>query len=128
MQIRKAVLVGFVAVLAGCASAGSAGGDGETEVSRNTITMEQLDAATQPNAYEVVRSLKPAWLRRRGPDSFRSQTSLLVVVDDGQFHQLGMLQSLRPGDLREIRYVDPRTAMMKYGDRANGGAILVYTR
>ena len=126
-QIHRAGLVAILAVLAGCASAGGADG-GEAETSRNVITTAQLDAATQPNAYEVIRSLNPQWLRRRGPDSFNAQTSLLVIIDDGQHHDVSILNGLRPGDLREIRYVDPRTGMLRYGDRANGGALLVYTR
>lgn len=118
------VLLTFVAA---CASTPDAGGDDGDGSSRDVITMAQLDAAGGRTAYQVVRQLKPHWLQRRGQVSFQGQTSLLVVVDDSH-REVGVLNTLRAEDIREIRYLDGRRAMMRYGDRANGGALIITLR
>lgn len=124
---RVPLLVLAVVALTGCASTGGGGYD-DPATPRNVITSEQLQEISNQTAYQAVRKLKPRWLQRRGQVSFRFQTHLLVVVDESQFVELGYLHSLRAGDVREIQYMDPRQATLKYGDRANGGAILVYLR
>ena len=124
---RVPLLVLAAVALTGCASSGG-GGDAEPGTPRNVITADQLSEMSNQTAYQAVRKLKPRWLQRRGQVSFRFQTHLLVVVDEAQFVELGYLHSLRAGDVREIHYMDPREATLKFGDRANGGAILVYLR
>lgn len=115
-------------ILAAACASGGAGGDNGAAASRNVITGEQLAEIPDQTAYHAVRKLKPHWLQSRGQVSFGAQTHLLVVVDEGQFQELGYLHSVRAGDVREIRYMAPRRAMLKFGDRASGGAILVSIR
>lgn len=124
----RLLLVPLVAVAAACASTPEPAEEGETSSSRNVITTAQLDGMATQSAYDVVRKLKPRWLQSRGPVSFRGRTNLLVVVDEGQFEGVGHLRSIRAGDVREIRYMDARRGMLKFGDQANGGVILVYMR
>lgn len=133
MKSRKSIALAPLVVvavlgLAACASTGGQGDGNGTSNARNVITGDQLQEMTGQTAYQAVRRLKPRWLQRRGQVSFRFRTTLLVVVDEGQFYDLGYLHSLRADDVHEIRYMDPRAATLKYGDRANGGALLVETR
>ncbi|HUG39411.1 MAG TPA: hypothetical protein VMM12_02945 [Longimicrobiales bacterium] len=120
-------LVLAVAAAGACASTGGSG-DGGAVTSRNVITGQQLAELSSQTAYQAVQKLKPRWLQRRGQVSFRGQTQLLVVVDEGQFYGLGYLHSVRASDVEEIQYLDSRRATLKYGGRANGGAILVSMR
>ena len=120
---RIALAVVPVLLLTACASAGSSG----SSSSRDVITLEQLQTMPDQSLYDVIRKLKPTWLSKRGQVSFRSDTQMLVVVDEGQYHDLSILNSLTAGNVVELRYMDPRRATTKYGIRANGGAILVST-
>lgn len=120
---RIALAVVPVLLLSACASTGSSG----SSSSRNVITLEQLQSMPNQSLYEVVRKLKPTWLSKRGQVSLHGNTQLLVVVDEGQFHELSILTSLTAGEVVELRYMDARRATTKYGYQANGGAILVST-
>lgn len=124
---RQAVVaLGFtlVAFLAACASSGT-GSRGSTSP-RNVITSEQLADLHSRTALEAVERLKPTWLRTRGPESRRT-FPLAVAVDGVIQGDVTVLDSYPCSSLAEIRYLDARRAMLRFGDRASGGAILLIT-
>ena len=118
-----ALTLAAAAPLAACASSSSGR---SSSGSRDVISGEQLDAMSTRNALEAVQRLKPTWLRTRGPDA--SRTFPLAVAVDGVIQGgVRTLASYRCADLDEIRYLPARQAMLRFGDRAAGGAILLTT-
>ena len=113
-------LVGLGA-LGACATTGGGGSSGP----RNTITTEQLAELPSMSAYDAVRRLKPQWLRVRGQDNVGVGQGPLVIVDDVPVGDTDMLDSYQIRDVREIRFLDPSRATLRYGDRAGAGAIIL---
>lgn len=111
----------LAACVAGCASAG-AGGDGAPRSSRNVITVEELAPLQQLSALEVVQRLRPAWLRVRGG-------GLPQLIVDGTPMEGGTetLRTFRVGEIKELRYLDPGDATMRFGTGYPAGAIVVLT-
>jgi len=109
------------AVVTGCAS-GGAGGDGTPRASRDRIVAEELAPLQQLNAFEVVQRLRPAWLRIRAGN-------LPAVVLDGTPLEGGTetLRTYRVGEIRELRYLSPADATMRFGTGYPAGAILIIT-
>ncbi|MEJ2504012.1 MAG: hypothetical protein P8177_12005, partial [Gemmatimonadota bacterium] len=98
----------------------------ESTSSWNVITTDQLQDMPSRTALEAVRRLKPTWLRTRGPDA--SRTFPMAVAVDGVIQGgISTLSSYRCADLDQIQYLSAREAMLRFGERASGGAILLTT-
>ena len=105
---------------------------------RNLITAEEIAAHPSRDLYELVRSIRPAWLRgtaatttsyRSGNENIPDVHTRLVVMHDGL--RLGELQELRRipiATVGEVRYLDSREAVARYGGGFGGGAIVVTSR
>lgn len=116
--------LGLLAGVGGCAASGSTG---SSSGSRDVISAEQLAELPSMSALDAVRRLRPRWLRVRGQDNVGTDQGPLVIVDDVPMGSTEMLDAYQIRDLAEIRYLDPNRAMLRYGDRAGAGAVLLVT-
>jgi len=98
---------------------------------RDLVTREELLASAQSeqDLYSALRSLRPRFLEP--PKGIRSiagnsvQYPTAVVVDNKPMGGLETLQSIVASTVDEVRYLEPSKAGTEYGDRANGGAVVV---
>jgi hypothetical protein len=107
-------------------------------VDRNLITAEEIAAHPARDLHELVRAIRPAWLRapaasttdiRRGSENLPDVRARLVVMLDGA--RIGELEELRRIPITtvgEVRYLDSRDAVARFGGEFSGGAILVTSR
>lgn len=119
-----AFTLGLAAGLAGCASTPDTGG---RRYRSDLITAEEIAETGALNAYEAVKRLRSNWLRSRGSHSIiDSAPSLPVVYVDGdRFRDVEVLRTIHSRNVKEMRYLDARTATSRYGHDHDGGAILV---
>lgn len=121
--MRTLLTVLVVTAVAGCASsAGRAGSD------QNRITLEEVEATNQANAYDIVRTLRPRWLQARGPSSINAPLPIQVYVDGTRLGGPRTLQSVPKVAIEEIRYYSPAAAQARWGLNHTNGAIAVVTR
>lgn len=101
---------------------------------RDVITQEEILAAkTFTNSYEMVRSLRPQFLRpASGPRSLGGATQgaakvtvPVVYVDEVKFGDLDVLKNIRTEDVKEIRYLRSGEAQARWGLGHEAGAIMV---
>ena len=97
---------------------------------RTVITEREIEESALLDAFEVVRALRPEFLRTRGSSSFRATEPVeaQVYVDGVRIGDTASLRRLPREVLREIRYVDAREATTRYGTGHGAGAILVATK
>lgn len=118
----RAAIVALV-LLTGQGCAGAADTEEATpRGSRDRIAAEELATLQQLSALEVVERLRPAWLRIRAGSRPR-------VVLNGTPMEGGTeaLANFRVGEIRELRYLSPSDATMRFGTGFPAGAILVVT-
>lgn len=115
-------LFALTAVL-GCASSG-----GAARSDQNRITLEEVEASDQANAYDIVRTLRPGWLQYRGPSSINAQIPIQVYVDGTRLGGPSTLQTVPKLAIEEIRYYSPTAAQARWGLNHTNGAIAVVTR
>lgn len=122
-------------VLAGCSSGsgGSFGGgsvDDRPRSSRDVITQEELTQRPSDNAYDVIRQIRPQWLRARPSSSFLNPAANLpyVFVDERRFGPIDSLYQLRSANIERIELMNARDATTLYGAGFPGGIIQVYTK
>lgn len=103
------------------------------------IVRAEIDASSAANVLELVESLRPEWLRVRGPQRLATETITLgneptdvmqqvrmLVYQDGM--RLGWLETLRSVTLLNVEsvgFVPPREATQRWGTEAGGGVILI---
>ncbi len=112
-------------VAGGCSlSAGEA-----TAASGSFISREDIRERVHLDTYEIVRQLRPAWVRARGSPSLqgRDQGFAVVYIDQSRFGMVDSLRQIDPVAIAEIRYMNPSDATTRFGTGHMGGAILVTT-
>lgn len=90
--------------------------------SRDVLSARELQDASGSNALEVVRQLRPIFLRSRGP-----LHAPWVFVDNIPLGDVGELQRIPATSIREIRYLNARVATRDFGTGYSGGVIHVLT-
>ncbi|MBI3788625.1 MAG: hypothetical protein HY276_10285 [Ignavibacteriales bacterium] len=100
--------------------------------SSEVLTAEEIATTSAITAYDAVRIRRPTFLAVKGPKSVmqgpRSTTKPVVYLNDLYYGELETLQNISAVDVKEIRYVDPRTATISYGTGHVAGVILVITK
>jgi len=132
--LRLSVVVAvFVVVLSGCASAGGAGGAGESAASagvvegkteQSRLTLEEIEAAELPNAYEVVARLRRWWLRR-DPET---GAAVEVYMDGQRLGAASKLRQIPAAAVAELEYLPREEAVRRFGAAVEGNVIVVVRR
>jgi hypothetical protein len=98
---------------------------------RNRITLEEVTtkATDAKTAYDVVRRLRPQFLRSRPSGSVqnRAPVAIKVFVDGGFRGGLNVLNEIQAHNVIEINYLNGSDATTRFGTGYESGAILVTT-
>jgi hypothetical protein len=119
-----------VIVISACASSGTA----SRRSSPDEISAEEIRASNASNAYELIRRLRPNWLRATGTGSISggvARTQAVLVYLDGQrFGELRALETLSINGVRSMQWLDPgraATVLTGIGSDPIAGAISIKT-
>jgi hypothetical protein len=133
--MRPTILVSLsTLLLAACASGTGGGSTGapSSSVRRDAdiITVDEISTASGQTVFDVVRALRPAWLRRSRPTAMMQQneSELLVYVDGARFGDVESLRQIVPSTVQNIRYYSSSAAQAKFGAGNLQGAIEVTTK
>jgi len=112
----------FLALLSvACSTAGT--GESGSRRNRNVISAEELaELVGNYSAYEAVQRLRANWLSGRGTSRPR------VFVDGIDLGGTEVLRNYRLETIREIRFVQPSDATVRFGTGFGGGVIEVLTK
>lgn len=100
----------------------------------NVITAEEIEQSsvtkTARNAYDVIKYLRPQFLKVRGTTSTRStgSTTPVVYFDNIRFGSINELQNIMVQQIGKIQYLNPGDATFRFGGDHTGGAILITSR
>jgi len=94
------------------------------------IALEEIQASSVSNVFELIQQIRPQWLRGRGATSLQDPRPVLPVVFLGEmsFGPLETLRGFATQSVEEIRYIDARTATIRFGTGHAGGIIQVVPR
>lgn len=125
--------VGFIAgsvlcltVVVSCASASS----DRSAPSRDwdVLTTAEVQASNQTDAYGLIRTQRPNWLRQRGRQSVNLQSALVVYMDATRLGGVESLRSIPINMVTSIQYLDATSATQRFGTGHGMGAIVVSSR
>jgi len=99
--------------------------------SSTLITEDDIDKvrATAGSAYDVVRLLRPRWLRQRQPmlpptEGSTMQQELQVFVDDHEMGGLDFLRSLPAEQVYTLRFLSVAEVGARYGPSSGPGIVV----
>jgi hypothetical protein len=113
-------------LLAACAA--GPGQRRSTAVDHKLITAEEMRAAGFTDAFRAVQSLRPQWLRVRGPTTLRGRETIKVYLDGLLLGGPEQLQQITASSISSIRFLDAIEATQRWGLDHGQGAIVVSTR
>ena len=90
---------------------------------RNLITAEEIQTVRTGTAMDVVRRLRPQWLRKSR--ARRGGESPVVYVDGWPRGEPSALADIQIASIQDIRYLSAPDATQLYGIGHNAGVILV---
>ena len=134
LPARAALLRALVPALAllapACASRPAQGApQSATRRTFDVITREEIDQRAWSNAFDLVSTLRPQWVRQRGPDSFRgTSTPVQTYLDNTRLTGIAALASISTAGLRAVEWVDGVEASARWGLDHGQGAIVLRTR
>jgi hypothetical protein len=91
-------------LLLGCAPPKGGGDSNNARPDRNVITLPEVQAARTDNAYELVRTLHPMWLRKRGSNSMQYDGDIVVYLNETRLGGPDALQQVESISITSIRY------------------------
>jgi hypothetical protein len=112
----------------GCSPLQGGGESNNVRADRNVITLPEVQAARVDNAYELVRTLHPMWLRKRGSHSIKYDGDIVVYLDNARLGGPEALRQIETISITSIRYYDPGAANYRFGSGHDHGVIQVSTQ
>lgn len=94
----------------------------QPSASRHVLFADELKGVPGSNAYDVVRRLRPAFLRTRGP-----LHAPIVFLDHMRLGGVNELRQIPSATIQEVRYLDALAATQQFGTGYSGGVIHVLT-
>lgn len=125
MRTRHAIGA-FAALLMLHLAAGVSAAQAQKGRRSNLITAEEIEKSAANNAYDVVRTLRPAWFVPRGASA--GQAAIMVYIDGLRAQGLDDLRNIGAERIKECRHLDANDATTKYGTGHPAGAIEVVTK
>lgn len=99
--------------VASCASAGGSRQSGSNDA---VITQEEIQNSHQPTLYDVVRALRPNWLRTT-PTAVRSDADagIAVFLDNQRTGSIDMLQQMPSSTATSLHFYSASEAQSRFG-------------
>ena len=94
----------------------------------DVITREEIEQRAWANALDLVSTLRPQWVRARGPDSLRGATPVQTYLDGTRLMGIAALANISTAGLRAVEWVDGLDASARWGLDHSQGAIVLRTR
>ena len=127
-QLHVLGLLVALVVAGSCVSGPAAGGSDRSSDRPDLITRQEIERGQWSNVYEMVRNLRPNWVRTRGLDSFESPGNVQVYVDGTRLGEVQLLRTLPTHAIERLEWIDPVRAAGRWGlDHAHGVIYVTYS-
>jgi hypothetical protein len=95
---------------------------------RAVLTHTEIHATNLADAFAVVQSLRPQWLRTPGANSFGASDQVQVYLDGNRMGGIDQLRQIATRSIMSMQYLTGLEAAQRWGLNHGAGAIVVSTR
>jgi hypothetical protein len=126
-MMRSILFVGALAASIACATAGSTPGGRHDP---NVISEQEVASSNASNAYDVIITARPSFLKTRGHSTITLPGSdyATVYVNSQQYGDVTSLRTIAVDQIKEIRYFSASEAVTKFGSQSGSGVIQIITK
>ena len=99
--------------------------------SRAVITRAEVEASEAANVYDLVRNVRPEWLRTRGihtQGQAMGEETIVIYMDNARLGEPETMRTVTLGPVQYIRFFTPAEATQRWGAGHLLGAILISTQ
>ena len=122
----------FAVALVALSLAACAPAEGNAARGRGPLTAEAIrEANVSTNAFDLLQSTRPEWLRARGTQTFQGGDSdaIRVYVNGSSYGPTPeSLRQLPVDNIQQVQFLSPAQATTRFGAGHLSGVILVETR
>lgn len=111
-------------LVAACATPGNR----QSSPNAATITVEEIQENAARNAYDLIRNIRPGWLRPRARVTLAGATPVAVYLDGVRTGGPEALYEVQTQQISAANFLDGPSATQRFGTDHGGGAILITTR
>src|SRR5688572_30112849 len=126
--VRRSLLACLLLAAAACGGSGASTSETtpRPRARNDLITLDELSRVQWQNAYDLINSLRPNWLRSRGVTTIEgAPTEIQVVLDDVRLGGLTSLRGLPVSGITFIQWFDGISASSRWGLDFSSGAIYI---
>lgn len=131
IDMRGWIALTLMAAVAACAPPRMGPADSATPASggADLITRAEIDRGQWQDVYELVRNLRPRWIKSRGMTAMPGQAGgVQVYVDGTKLGGVHLLSELPTAAIQHLAWVDPVSAAGRWGSGHADGVIAVSYR
>jgi hypothetical protein len=130
MQLRPgAILVALLLTVAACARPRTTSlvHHSAPPMHKEVLLLDEIRGSGSATAYDVVETLRPMWLTKRGTQSFFFDKDVIVYLDAAKLGDRTALREIPAMTVASMRFLDAKDANFRYGQGHPYGAIVVST-
>lgn len=125
---RRVALLGVLLLGASLAACATNSGTRGPSTNTSLITQQEIEDSHQPNLFDVVRALRPMWLRQMTATVESSQdVGITIFIDNQRVGGLDVLRDMAPTSATALRYYSASEAQSHFGLGNLHGVIEVTT-
>jgi len=122
---RNFAVAALCLISTGCAYSPSGVDTAGPSRSRNFIPREEISGAVSGTALDAVRTLRPTWLVKRGPQSISHEADIWVYLGRARLGGVESLREIAAANVAWMEFLDPAAATYRFGAGHPHGAIVV---
>ena len=96
-------------------------------VNPHYISLAEIQNSGEASAFDVIQTLRPLWLTKRGAQSIQYDTDILVYLGTAQLGELSTLRQIPAATVASMEFLDAKTANYRFGMSHPNGAIVIST-
>ena len=125
--VRLCVLPAMIALIGSACFAprGASRSHVEPRLNPRLITLDEIQNSGAATAFDVVETLRPLWLNKRGPQSFVDDGDVWVYMENARMGGRASLREIAASAVGSMQYLDVKDANYRYGQGHPYGAIVI---
>jgi hypothetical protein len=122
MRAHRPLLAAVAVVLAACSPRPPAS---RANHDSSVLRAEEIAGVADHDAYTLVQSLRPQWLRAEKPQTVSGNDRLVVYFGAARIGGLEALRQISAADVGRMEFLSPSAAQLRFGSGHLNGAIVV---
>jgi len=128
LPFARGALLLLAILLCACASGGRSSGR-QPAAEESVILASEIESSQQPTLYDVVRALRPLWLRTQPTTMKMEQESgVTVYLDNQRAGGVEVLQQMRSSSAASLRFFSASEAQSRFGMNNMHGVIQIVSK